>query len=1813
MHTKILYLIFLFQISFEQTRPQIKILNIHDPKCSDTLGKMEYKAQFTCSPYEEINSYFMLYYKDNVNKKHPTICKLFLPKSGQIINPSQNGTIISTQDIDTTTPEGEVQTSTQNSKDGETDIATSGDIDIDTGGNVVIGTIGNTDIETSGGTDIETSGGTDIETSGETDIETSGGTDIETSGNTTEIPQPTNDDLELYLTLLRENIEDSLGNASITGSKLYNLSLDLKVIYDYKVRNQFKTLLDRINKMEIKLNEFNAKNIYVPLDNSINILLQKIKDFDYKKIYDRINETVCFNKQLILKDINKKKALLEFGQKTLKSPIDALKDKVEEQFNSSLLNDLISKFANKTINLPEIPDFKDSELGQKILDFNEKINDLRKNGSSELLQKIDGFQNTVYQSFVNLIDEKISKTTNFVINHLLIVQGQMNEIKQLRNEYKDKNATANEIIQKTRESMINNFKKIKDNLLDFLENNAFIKPIIEQIKTAEEKIKEAVNESELIKIIQEFINNNDNEAKNQLQESLYKIKDLLKDASKGSLKEQIANLPNLTSAIFEEFKNILEIDELLKQLKEKFNGTSLEDLKDNEDVKEIIDNLKEKANQFLDNTFLLKIIVNNADKLNDDLKNELKNAGIEEAVQKYLDTLKSLPETLKELNIENNDKINKTLYDVIDKIKEALEKNGVLEKLPKSTEDLKEIISKIQQLPESIKLKINEDINKTEEAIKSIKEFNNKLKDDLDEKLEEAGVKDAFNQFIKNAKDLQKIINETRLNDKKYLEELYYKLGDKISASLEKGKEILEELKDVKTKDDLVNKVNELTNLNLIMDEIKNIFDLPKRKENIKNIFADLKQNLDKLNDEQKKKLEDKLDELGLKEPLETYIQGLKDLAKVVKENGEIDMELLKEQFYNDQEKLKELLQKAKELGNKLKDLQPDQIKDYLKNLTNIEPIMSEVQDMFNVTKYFDSSKIALVNALEDLKTKLKELEAKINTPENKKLIEELKNLTEALNLKESFSKNIEQLEDLKKAIEPIKDKLKDQFDIESLINKLQDFTHNLNSTTLKESIKNLDPLLTMLEILNLHEIYDNLNKTLTNLKNADLSFLEPLKNYIMSLNGTDMKEKQKEIINLINAINADVKNVLNNNNIPSDLTEKLENLKISLSNLNINDWEEKINSIIEKIKALEPDSLKKLTLEKIQELKEKSKGNDFLQNLKNIKQLVQDSKLAELLGTEQEKIKAALNATSPNILELIEQLKTEIKDDEVVIELKDHLSDLQNLLKALKNLKDKVKLNETLYEIAEKIEDFDIQKLQEEVAAKNKELYEKLKELSDVDESLEEIKKLLKESKLGEMTVQQQQKLIEKLNELKEKIDKTNIIEELKAQIEKNEIINGVKVHLNDIKNLFDALKNLGEGGLKELNGTIYQLKEQIDNKEILELIAKLPMGDKIVEQINKIKPQLEKLKDLANKEITMEDIQAKLDEIKGKIKNTKIPESLKVHFEAIKKAIKSYQELSSENRNKIKDALYNIKDKVENINGTKMILLLNSSIFNSKNEIIEKIRNSTELEQLKDKILDNLNPFKQVEGNINGGLYEFKAQIDKLKQTIKEKYTGPMKDKILDAINNLKKQIDALPKAITDRIKDLDIYKKYEELTKLSEELKANLKNFTDNENLSKLNDAIEQLKDHLSPNNVKLVVDKITDSVFSCDTKLNTLIGIKKDIEEMKKKYENSDAIKIIDNSKGEIKMFVKKLKEKVIILLDDSKFEPFSSDLKELNASLQESWKKIQEDEYVQEMKVRIDKTKEILKKIKEQTELVTLNETIYHKNNIIIVSNFIYKK
>ena len=88
MYMKLLLLFLFLQMESGQSNLDIGILGGDKSlKCSNDIGRMELTTEFTFSSKEDLNSYFLLYFKDSMNKKRLSICHLSLLK-----NSIQNGT-----------------------------------------------------------------------------------------------------------------------------------------------------------------------------------------------------------------------------------------------------------------------------------------------------------------------------------------------------------------------------------------------------------------------------------------------------------------------------------------------------------------------------------------------------------------------------------------------------------------------------------------------------------------------------------------------------------------------------------------------------------------------------------------------------------------------------------------------------------------------------------------------------------------------------------------------------------------------------------------------------------------------------------------------------------------------------------------------------------------------------------------------------------------------------------------------------------------------------------------------------------------------------------------------------------------------------------------------------------------------------------------------------------------------------------------------------------------------------------------------------------------------------------------------------------------------------------------------------------------------------------------------------------------------------------------------------------------------------------------------------------------------------------------
>ena len=121
MYMKLLLLFLFLQMESGQSNLDIGILGGDKSlKCSNDIGRMELTTEFTFSSKEDLNSYFLLYFKDSMNKKRLSICHLSLLK-----NSIQNGTE-SQEDPNSSNPGSNPSQSETDPSQSGTDLSQSG-------------------------------------------------------------------------------------------------------------------------------------------------------------------------------------------------------------------------------------------------------------------------------------------------------------------------------------------------------------------------------------------------------------------------------------------------------------------------------------------------------------------------------------------------------------------------------------------------------------------------------------------------------------------------------------------------------------------------------------------------------------------------------------------------------------------------------------------------------------------------------------------------------------------------------------------------------------------------------------------------------------------------------------------------------------------------------------------------------------------------------------------------------------------------------------------------------------------------------------------------------------------------------------------------------------------------------------------------------------------------------------------------------------------------------------------------------------------------------------------------------------------------------------------------------------------------------------------------------------------------------------------------------------------------------------------------------------------------------------------------------
>ena len=651
-------------------------------------------------------------------------------------------------------------------------------------------------------------------------------------------------------------------------------------------------------------------------------------------------------------------------------------------------------------------------------------------------------------------------------------------ISDLLNKFNGLNSS--EIVDKYGNELKDELKQLKDKIKTFMENNDEIK----KMKAKAEEIKATFGEVDTSELEEDFkkyiesLKNLSNSIKEfndpinkKLKELFYPIVDQIKKAGGQPILDILAQLPNLPKNITEQIKQMQEGESIMKKITDLLDDI---DSQIYEKLTKLFNDLKEKLESVLNGTLEEQL---------EDFKQKMNSSELINALKEHFSSLKELLGPLKELELGDNNKIEKAVNDIIDKIKN-LNIEDIKANLKKGVDKMENIfniednIAKIKEtfenkdIKEVLKEQKDEILKKFSELKKKIeaedgsfiKAVENKLKL-IESVLDEAGVITAFNEHIDALKNLTFDL-EDKENFEKYKESFE---GIKNALNKVNSEELIAALNSTlfEIKDDFIEQINTLPKLQKIIENLEELIPSEKIKNapefivnSFNNIFEKIKPELDKLKkneklapifknlEEIKNKIEEELKKAGISEKIDEYVEQLKQLKE------KLNVENIKEIILN-------------ELSTC-----DNQFIEKLDNFGEIESMINKISDDFEKSEiknviiglHNDSQKAKeeIEAELEKIKSKIVEIKVKIeekikpyqNDPRFEPLVKIIGRFSEALDkLKEQLEKLKEneqykalkgKIDNIKKEIVKIEENIKD-IELKDIYYKLKDKIKDLD------------------------------------------------------------------------------------------------------------------------------------------------------------------------------------------------------------------------------------------------------------------------------------------------------------------------------------------------------------------------------------------------------------------------------------------------------------------------------------------------------------------------------------------------------------------------------------------------------------------------------------------------------------------------------------------------------------------------------------------------------------------------------------------------
>ena len=843
---KFLLLFLILQVSDEQSEINIGILGGEKSLgCAPDIGRTEFKAQYSFSKQQTLNSYFLLYFKDSSNKKYSSICSL--PSS----KPEQNST--------------EPQSGGDDPSQGG-DEPNQGENDPDKINSEIVEFLEKQ------------------ENKFKERIEkvASNPAMKNVLGNASNLARyHTINFIEKVRVFSKEKLSQNINTGLNVLSKIGNLTQNLKDLNLTEAKNKFNASLCDFKQKIIKnipkspelLQKYNISKI---LEDISNILPEINITKEYEKIVDNLNKSLTeFNSYLIQ---SLEKVVNAFGPNqnisgiinTIKAKIESEKEKIKSQIpnitsllpniknaNLTFLDNLKIKINQTIYNLPSYLE-EESKKNRTLVLFDKLVDFLNYSNPNNTIQKIvtDMKYNTEMftniTNFAKVFSKRFDELKEKIIDlNIPIINVLFEGFENLTSLFTERfgqglNLSTIKIFIQNRTTEIKSIIDTQKKYFNGLLNTTRISQLIEAInKTNVDQVKEILKDS--LNLIRNFIENG-----TVLPASIT-------NAIKNTVANIIRNNTQLQNLIF----NLILNNEKIKSIMNSSNFVNLlsEDIKKStEAINNSISILKETLNERLKTLY---------DKISNANYSEMKEHLIE-IKEKYSTELSKLKQAInstdlsfdstvpiirkiieKNLSSMNWTKFNNSYQDFLSKVKEEYTNLTTLIKeknftLPASLTKIKDAIDNIKEQIRAnstamLKSSIETSVHYIKTRIDSINStILSKIFTNIENKLKSSTLYPKIEPYLKIIDSAFRNINEAQI-----VEVIQYLLLNRV--------DIKNNIRnDIKNKISQINLTDSLVKLNVSLDKIKDAIinemkNTTKIKENANELKIIIKERIEKI------------------------------------------------------------------------------------------------------------------------------------------------------------------------------------------------------------------------------------------------------------------------------------------------------------------------------------------------------------------------------------------------------------------------------------------------------------------------------------------------------------------------------------------------------------------------------------------------------------------------------------------------------------------------------------------------------------------------------------------------------------------------------------------------------------------------------------------------------------------------------------------------------------------------------------------------------------------------------------------------------